>query len=400
MLLTWNASQGATSYQIYVSTSVSGTKTLLGETASTSEIITGGTPGVTYYYHVFPKNSAGVGSGQYDSGFIAAPVNVPPVVAITGGSRTIADTNTAAGESVALTATATDGDGTIASSQWLVAGQVVATGTSATISLADGATVVTFRATDNSGATTSTTATITVTAPVVNVPPVVAITGGSRTIADTNSTAGESVALTATATDSDGTIASTQWFVGGSQVATGTSASISLSNGATVVTFKATDNDGASTSTTATITVRENSVPTEEWLSPYNGVAPDPSFGLAFNNIGVFSASDSIIYTCLRVFTDGLPGSVGGISEFDIGLRIVSLSEATVQITKFREFNAIGALNENAELPDCSGIFETTTGIYTDIIVAGDSILGTTWRLIDPTNLILKLDSFKELTTN
>lgn len=65
-------------------------------------------------------------------------------------------------------------------------------------------------------------------------------------------------------------------------------------------------------------------------LHPTNGVTPDSSSGLAFNNIGVFSASDSIIYTCLRVFTDGLPGSVGGISEFDIGLKVVSLSEATV----------------------------------------------------------------------
>jgi len=78
----------------------------------------------------------------------------------------------------------------------------------------------------------------------------------------------------------------------------------------------------------------------------------------------------------------------------------VSLAEATVQITKFRKFNTIGALNENAQTPDCSGIFETTTGIYTDIIVAGDSILEITWSLIDPTNLILKLDSFKELTAN
>jgi hypothetical protein len=168
-----------------------------------------------------------------------------------------------------------------------------------------------------------------------------------------------------------------------------------------VVTFKATDDDGTSSTTTATITVASPAYePTEEWPSPYNGITPDSSSGLAFNNIGVFSASDSIIYTCLRVFTDGLSGSVGGISEFDIGLKVVSLSEATVQITKFREFNAIGALNENAQIPDCSGIFETTTGIYTDIIVAGDSVLDTTWSLIDPTNLILKLDSFKELTAN
>ena len=137
-----------------------------------------------------------------------------------------------------------------------------------------------------------------------------------------------------------------------------------------------------------------------KWPSPYNGVTPDSSLGLAFNNIGVFSASDSMIYTCLRIFTDGLPGSAGGISEFDIGLTVVSLDEATVQITKYREFNTIGALNENVELPDCSGKFETTTSVYTDIIEVGDSVLDTTWSLIDPTNLILKLSSYQELTAD
>jgi len=136
------------------------------------------------------------------------------------------------------------------------------------------------------------------------------------------------------------------------------------------------------------------------WPSPYNGITPDSSLGLAFNNIGVFSATDSIIYTCLRIFTDGLPGSVDGISQFDIGLTVVSLDEATVQITKFREFNTSGALNENAELPDCSGKFETTTSVYTDIIEVGDSVLDTTWSLIDPTNLILKLSSYQELTAD
>ena len=61
---------------------------------------------------------------------------------------------------------------------------------------------------------------------------------------------------------------------------------------------------------------------------------------------------------------------------------------------------AIGALNERAQNPDCSGIFETTTGVYTDIIQTSTSVLETTWGLIDPGNLILKLDSFKELTAD
>jgi hypothetical protein len=234
-----------------------------------------------------------------------------------------------------------------------------------------------------------------------NVAPSVTISGGDRTVADTDGIAGESVSFTGTATDSDGTIATTEWLVDGSEVATGLSATISLPNRSTVVTFKATDNDGVSSTTTATITVATPTYTvTDEWPSPYNGVTPDSSLGLAFNNIGIYDSAGSTIYTCLRIFTDGLPGSASGISEFDIGLTVVSLDEATVQITKYREFNTIGALNENVELPDCSGKFETTTSVYTDIIEVGDSVLDTTWSLIDPTNLILKLSSYQELTAN
>ena len=231
--------------------------------------------------------------------------------------------------------------------------------------------------------------------------PSVAISGSSRTISDTDNAAGESVSFTATATDSDGTIATTQWLVDGVEVATGLSATLSLPNGLTVVTFKATDDDGTSSITTATITVASPAYePTEEWPSPYNGVTPDSSYGLEFNNVGVLNSADATIYVCLRIFTDGLPSAVNGVSQFDMGLKVASLSEVTVQITKFREFDAISALNEKGQTPDCSGIFETTTGVYTDIIQTDTSVLETTWNLIDPTNLILKLDSFKELTAN
>jgi hypothetical protein len=333
-----------------------------------------------------------------------------PVVAISGGNRTIVDTDGIAGESVSFTGTATDSDGTIASTQWLVDGSEVATGLTATIALPNGSTVVTFKATDNDSASSTTTATITVNAPIA---PSVTISGGNRTISDTDGAAGESVSFTGTATDSDGTVATTQWLVGGSVVATGLTPNITLPNGSTVVTFKATDNVGLSTTTTTTITITAPAyTATDEWPSPYNGVTPDSSLGLAFNNIGIYDAAGSTIYTCLRIFTDGLPGSAGGMSEFDIGLTVVSLDEGTVQITSFREFNVIGALNENVELPDCSGKFETTTAVFTDTIETKlySNFLGnllpvvktfeTTFNLIDAENLILKLDDYKELTAN
>ncbi|MDB2444969.1 hypothetical protein N9X66_07445, partial [Gammaproteobacteria bacterium] len=234
-----------------------------------------------------------------------------------------------------------------------------------------------------------------------NISPLVTISDSSRTISDIDEVAGESVSFTATATDSDGTIATTQWLIDGAEVATGLSATLSLPNGPTVVTFKATDDDGASSITTATITVASPAYePTAEWSSPYNGVTPDTSLGLAFNNIGVVDVGDGTIYTCLRVFTNGAPAPINGISQFDVGLKIVSSTDATVQITKSRAFNAISALNEDGQLPDCSGVFETTTGLYTDIIQSGTTVLDTKWNLIDPKQLILKLQSAQELRAN
>ncbi len=231
-----------------------------------------------------------------------------------------------------------------------------------------------------------------------NVSPTVSIVGGSRSIGDTDDKAGESVSLTATASDSDGTIVSTEWSVAGSKVASGLNARILFPNGSTTVTFTATDNSGASSSVSATITIPfPRYVPTDKWPSPYNGSTPDPSLGLAYNNIGAFNSSDSTIYTCLGLFANGLPSSANGISQFDIGLQVVSASDATVQITKLREFNIIGALNENAQSPDCSGVFETTSGLYTDVIEVSNSILETTWTLIDANNLILKLTGSKVL---
>ena len=217
--------------------------------------------------------------------------NISPLVTISDSSRTISDIDDVAGESVNFTATATDSDGTIATTQWLVDGVEVGTGLSASFSLPNGPTVVTFQATDDDGESSATTATITVEAP--NVSPVVAITGGDRTVADSDKAGGESVTVIATATDSDGTIATTQWLVDGVEVAAGLNATLSLPNGSTVVTFKAIDNDGNSSTKTATVTVASPAYePTEEWPSPYNG---DNTrlilMSLAFNNVGVFSAS-------------------------------------------------------------------------------------------------------------
>jgi len=327
----------------------------------------------------------------------STPVNVAPVVAITGGSRTVADTNGTQGEIVTLTATATDSDGSIASTQWLINGQVVATGTTANLSLADGATTVTFRATDNSGAVSSTTATITVTAPApVNVPPVVAITGGSRTVADTNGTQGETVTLSATATDSDGSIASTEWLINGQVVATGTTANLSLADGATTVTFRATDNSGAVSSTTATITVEGVTAVVSDWLGSYNSIAPDAAYGLEINSVGLILADRMRLHSCVRIYENGNAMEIDGAHEIDITFNIISIDEGIIQLIASRPFAQTD--QQSGSRADCSGIFEAATGVYRDFIKLGSQLFDAQFRLTDDTRLEFILIAGEEIT--
>ena len=74
VLIEWGASSGATSYEVYRSTSYSGTKTRLGETSSATYWYDyNATAGTTYYYWVKASNDAGTsGFSDYDTGWRAS----------------------------------------------------------------------------------------------------------------------------------------------------------------------------------------------------------------------------------------------------------------------------------------------------------------------------------------
>jgi len=216
--------------------------------------------------------------------------------------------------------------------------------------------------------------------PPPNEPPAVNIADGDKNIVDTDEAEGESVSFSATATDSDGTVTLTEWLIEGTVVATGLTPNIALPDGATVVTFRATDDDEASSSTNVTITVE--APPPSEWPFPYNGVTPDESLGLDVNNIGIFNPDDGFIYSCLRILTNGLPGSEEEDPQFGVGFELVPADEFIIRLIKFKDFNPDGVLNENGELPDCNGVFETTTLIYTDTIQVGLDAIALAFELI------------------
>ncbi len=103
----------------------------------------------------------------------------------------------------------------------------------------------------------------------------VSISGGSRTISDTDGKAGEFVTVTASATVTTGSIVSTQWSVNGSLLATGTSTTLALPDGPADVTFKATDDKDAFTTETVTITVKGDSTERDALIALYNSTNGD-----------------------------------------------------------------------------------------------------------------------------
>ena len=127
------------------------------------------------------------------------------------------------------------------------------------------------------------------------------------------------------------------------------------------------------------------------WPSKYNGITPPSYLGLNFNNIGSFNERDGIIYTCIRALQNGELSEINGNSRFDIGFEISSSEQGKIRVIKSRRFNSKNVLNKSSESPDCSGSFEITTGIYSDIILLGKDILQIKFKLTDINVLELTL---------
>jgi PKD repeat protein len=184
-------------------------------------------------------------TGQSQTVNVTVSSNAAPSVTLD------APTSAVAGSQITLNSTASDSDGNITQVQFFVDGVLVGTDATAPYSFIWTATLgdnqaITAVATDNSGlTTTSDIVLITVTS---NIPPMVAVTFPFST---SDFTAPEEVALTAEATDIDGTIVSVEFFINGESVGTATSSPfivnwISVAGPAEIVAL-ATDSNGAQT---------------------------------------------------------------------------------------------------------------------------------------------------------
>lgn len=147
-----------------------------------------------------------------------------------------------------------DSDGSITSYVWKIGGTTVATGQTANITLQQGSHVVILTVTDNDGATDTDSVTINVSAASNNAP----VASASAT--PTSGTAPLNVALNgSSSSDSDGSIVSYVWKIGGTTVATGQTANITLQQGTHVVVLTVTDDDSATDTDSVTINVSGSS---------------------------------------------------------------------------------------------------------------------------------------------
>ena len=219
---------------------------------------------------------------------VEVAVNALPTVSLTASSSSINE-----GESVTVRATASDTDGSIASVKFYRNDTLVATDTSSPYThtytnAAAGTHSFAAIATDDDGATT-TSETLSVT---VNDVPTVLLSASSTSIIQ-----GDSVTVTATVSDTDGSIASVKFYHGGSLVATVTSSPYTYtyanaSLGSHDFQAVATDDDEA-TGTSSTVTVTVNLPP---------NLLPDLSIALSSASI---DEGDSVTVTATARDPDG-----------------------------------------------------------------------------------------------
>lgn len=279
------------------------------------------TPGTYYFRFTVTDND---GATAFDDARLTinpAVVNQPPT-ANAGGNKTI----TLPVNSINLTGSGSDPDGTIASYAWTkVSGPTATLGNAntATLSLSnlvEGSYVFRLTVTDDKGATATANATVNVLPAIVNAAPV-ANAGADKTITlPTNS-----LNITGSGSDSDGTIASYSWIK-----VTGPAASLANQNTAVltasdlvqgVYIFRLTvvDDKGASASDEVRVTVNAAAVN----QNPVANAGADKTITLPQNSItitGTGSDADGSITGYLWTKVSGPAASLGGANTASLNL--------------------------------------------------------------------------------
>ena len=212
------------------------------------------------------------------------PAPIAPSVNITAPAAAATFT---IGAPVALAANASDADGSVSQVQFFVDGVSVgidasAPYTSSYTGLAEAAHVLTAKATDNDGQVTTSAP---VSFNVGNAPPTVSITAP---VGASTSLVGDVVTISAIAADTDGTVASVEFFIDGVSAGVDNVSPYTVNYtgvlGVHSLTAKAKDNNGKfTTSAPVSITVNANQLPLVSITAPAGGSKPDVAADLVIS---------------------------------------------------------------------------------------------------------------------
>jgi len=245
-------------------------------------------------------------------------VNAPPTVNLTAPANNAVFSP---GSTIALAATAADSDGTISKVEFFRGATLIGSDTTSPYSfnwtsVPGGAYTLTAKATDSNGAVT-TSAAVNIT---IDTPPTVSITAPANNAVFLPAT---NVTVTASAADTDGTVAKVDFFDGATLVGTVatpgpfTATLSNLAAGTHTLTALATDNLGRST-TSAAVAIRVDAAPTVSITAPANNSVFTPPA-----NITVTATAADTDGTVTKVdFFDGatLVGTVNGAPPYSVTL--------------------------------------------------------------------------------
>ncbi|MBI3414969.1 MAG: hypothetical protein HY043_06550, partial [Verrucomicrobia bacterium] len=310
------------------------------------------------------------------SAAIGITVNPPPNVAPTVNISSPANNATFSGPaSITISANAADSDGTVAKVDFYQGATLLGTDSSAPYSfvwnnVAAGSYSLTCKATDNSGAvTTSTAVTVAVNAP-VNSPPTVNITAPANSAMFTTPA---NIVISANAADSNGTVTKVDFYQGTTLLGTSTTAPYAfawnnVSAGGYSLVCKATDNNGAvTTSTPVAITV----------ITPVN-IPPTVNVTSPANNAS-FTAPGSITIAASAADSDG---SVTKVEFYQSSTLLATVTTAPYSFVWPNV--AAGTYSLSAKATDNSGAVATSASV--SIIVVSPSNLPPSVAITNPAN--------------
>jgi len=197
----------------------------------------------------------------------------------------------------------------------------------------------------------------------VSAPPTIEITAPSSLIFDTDELPGEFVSFSARVLDIDGDDYSVDWYVNGVKRGSGTNLSnILLDNGESEIEAMVIEIGTELADRSSLVPFVEPPVyqPSSTWPKAIVGEARNL---LEFNNIAEIDVERGLMFACLVTVS-------GEAALPPVGVRfLLNLgAEITLTIDATRGFNPTGAFMEDGSLPTCSGIFDKSSGIYTDYI--------------------------------